>query len=125
MYKDRYYRNFGLCRSAKKHDHVRRKANPGLARHIQITVSKRGTFHLILVSRHRIRCRMLVQFLEQGLVVLQVACTSMETQDTHKNILIIGQVGHSFDVFDMCMLENQQSGRITVRVCIYMYKTCT
>ena len=89
MYKERYYRNFGLCRSAKKHDHVRRKANPRLARHIQITVSKRGTFHLILVWRYRVRARMCIKFLEQGLIVLQVASTRMETQDAHKHILII------------------------------------
>ena len=47
-----------------------------------------------------------VKFLEQGLVVLQVSSTSMETQDTHKNILIIRKVGHSFAVYDMGMLEN-------------------
>ena len=63
-------------------------------------------FHLILVWRYWIRCRMSVKFLEQGLTVLQVASTSMETQDIHKNILIIRKVGHSFDVFDMGMLEN-------------------
>ena len=49
---------------------------------------------------------MRVKFLEQGLVVLQVSRSSMETQDTHKYILIIRKVGHSFDVFDMGMLGN-------------------
>jgi hypothetical protein len=49
---------------------------------------------------------MLVKFLEQGLVVLQVAGTSMETQDTHKNILVIRKVGHCFDVLNVCMLQN-------------------
>jgi hypothetical protein len=53
---------------------------------------------------------MLVKFLEQGLVVLQVASTSMETQDTHKNILIVRKIGHSFDVFDMGMLDNTHKG---------------
>ena len=47
-----------------------------------------------------------VKFLQQGLVVLQVASTSMETQDTHKIILIIRQVDNGFDVFDMVMLQN-------------------
>ena len=60
----------------------------------------------ILVWRYRIRCRMRVNFLEQGLMVLQVSSTSMEKQDTHKNILIIQKVGHSFDVYYMGMLEN-------------------
>ena len=111
--------------SAKQHDHVRRKANPRLAWHIQITVSKRGRFHLILVRRHDIRSRVLVQFLEQGLVVLQVASTCMKTEDAHKYILIIRQVGHGFDVFDMGMLGNKHSGRISVQVSIYMYIHCT
>jgi hypothetical protein len=46
-----------------------------------------------------------VKFLEQGLIVLQVASTSMKTQDTHKNILVVRKVGHGFDVFDMGMLK--------------------
>ena len=91
--------------SAKQHDHVRRIANPRLAWHIQITVSKRGRFHLILVGRHGIRSRVLIQFLEQGLIVLQVASTSMKAHDTHKNILIVRKVGGCFDVFDMGMLK--------------------
>jgi hypothetical protein len=65
--------------------------------------------HLILVWRYRISCRMCVKFLEQGLVVLQVASTSMETQDTHENILVVRKVGHCFDVFDMGMPENTQT----------------
>jgi hypothetical protein len=47
---------------------------------------------------------MRVQFLEQGLIVLQVASTGMETEDTHENILVVRKVGHSFDVFNMSML---------------------
>jgi hypothetical protein len=74
-----------------------------LAWHIQITARKRSTFHLILVWWYCIRCRMSFKFLEQGLIVLQVASMSMETQDTHKNILIVRKVGHCFDVFDMGM----------------------
>ena len=49
---------------------------------------------------------MRVKLLEQGLIVLQVASTSMKTQDTHKNIHVVRKVGHCFDVFDMGMLEN-------------------
>jgi hypothetical protein len=44
---------------------------------------------------------MRVKFLEQGLVVLQAASASMETQDTHKDILVIRQVSNCFDVFDL------------------------
>ncbi len=53
---------------------------------------------------------MRVKFLEQGLLVLQVASTSMEAQDTHKKILIIRKIGHFFSVFDMGMLENTHKG---------------
>jgi hypothetical protein len=53
---------------------------------------------------------MSVKFLEQGLVVLKVASTSMETQDTHKDVLIIRQVGHCFDIFDMGVLKNTHKG---------------
>ena len=45
--------------------------------------------------------------LEQGLVMLQVPSTSMEAQDAHENILVIGQVGHSLDVLDMGMLQKK------------------
>ena len=59
-----------------------------------------------LYSVYTISCMMRVKLLEQGLVVLQVASTSMETQDTHENILVVRKVGHSFDVFNMGMLKN-------------------
>ena len=65
-----------------------RITNARLAWHNQITVRKRSTCHLILVWRYWIRCRMRVKFLVQGLVVLQIASTSMETQDTHKTSLL-------------------------------------
>ena len=62
---------------------------------------------------------------EAGLVVLQLASTCMKTEDAHKYILIIRQVGHGFDVFDMGMLQNKHPDRISVQVCIYMYIHCT
>ena len=61
-----------------------------------------------------------VKFLEHGLVVLQVASTSMETQDTHKNILVVRKVGNCFDVFNMGMLENTHKCQKSVQVCLYM-----
>jgi hypothetical protein len=45
-----------------------------------------------------------VYFLQQGSIVMQVAGTCMEAQYAHKEILIIAQVGHSLDIFDMGML---------------------
>jgi hypothetical protein len=55
-----------------------------------------------------------LSFIDQGLVVLQVASTSIESQDTHKNILVVRKVGHGFDVFDMGMLENTHTGKKSV-----------
>ncbi len=94
-------------------------ARLALSWHIQITVRKRCMFHLIPVWRHCIRCRMHIKFLEQGLIVLQVASTSMETQDTHKYILVVQQVAHFFYVFDMGMLENMHKGRKSVEQTMY------
>ncbi len=64
--------DYWLCLrlSVIEHDQHWSLANARLARHIQILVRMRNAFHLILVW---IRCRTLVKFLEQGLVVLKVA----------------------------------------------------
>jgi hypothetical protein len=37
--------------------------------------------------------------------MLQVASMSMEVQDAHEDILVIGQVGHSLDIIYMGMLQ--------------------
>ena len=126
MYKTEYYRQLGLCVPAIQHDQQWWIANARLARHIQIAVRKSKTLHLILIWRDRISCRMRVKFLEQGLVVLQVASTCMKTQDTHKNILIVRKVGHCFDVFDMCMLQKhtQRLKNGTRQVCKQSTHVC-
>ncbi len=41
--------------------------------------------------------------------MLKVASTSMETQDAHEYILVIGQVSHSLDILDMGMLQTKNS----------------
>ncbi len=43
----------------------------------------------------------------------------METKDTRKNILIVGEVGHSFDVFDKDMLQNSHKDRQSVEQTMY------
>ncbi len=65
-----------------------------------------------------------VKFLEKGLVVLQVASTSTEKQDTHENILVVLKVGACFDVFDMGMLENTKTGKNSVQQAMYNVQTC-
>ncbi len=47
---------------------------------------------------------MRVELLQQGLIVLQVTCSSMKAQDTHENIFVVGQIGHRLDVINMGML---------------------
>jgi hypothetical protein len=47
---------------------------------------------------------MKINLLEQGLVMLKVASTSMEAQDAHGDILVIAQVVHSLDILNMGML---------------------
>lgn len=65
-----------------------------------------------------------LNFLEQGLVMLKVASTGMETQDAHEDILVIGQVGHSLDILDVGMLHQNKvytssCQYIAVRTSIY------
>ena len=50
-----------------------------------------------------------LDFLEQGLVMLKVTSTGMETQDAHEDIIVIGQVGHSLDILDVGMLRQKHS----------------
>ncbi len=81
-----------------------RTAYPRLAGHIQIPVSKCSTLHCILVGWNFLRSRMIVNFLQQSLICLEVTSTCMETYDAHEHILVVGQVGHRLDILDMGML---------------------
>jgi hypothetical protein len=49
---------------------------------------------------------MLIDFLqvEEGLICLEVSSPSMETQDAHEHILVVGQVCHCLDILDMGVL---------------------
>ena len=57
-----------------------------------------------------------VNFGQQGLICLQVAsllaCTSMESENAHKHVLVVCQIRHSLDILNMCMLtkNNAQLG---------------
>jgi hypothetical protein len=68
---------------------------------------------------------MRVKFLQEGFVVLQVASTSMETQDAHKNILVIRKVGHCFDVFDMACWKTHIKVENQYRQCTLYKRVCT
>ncbi len=49
---------------------------------------------------------MLIDFLEEGLICLEVSSPSMETQDAHDKILV-GKVCHSLDILDMGVLTKR------------------
>jgi hypothetical protein len=73
---------------------------------ISIREGKSFNFILVLwiVLRRNILRDTRVEFLKQGLIVLQVTCSSMKAQYTHENIFVVGQVGHRLDVINMGML---------------------
>ena len=73
---------------------------------ISIREGKSFNFILVLwiVLRRNILRDTRVEFLKQGLIVLQVTRSSMKAQDTHENIFVVGQVGHRLDVINMGML---------------------
>ena len=57
------------------------------------------------------------------LIHIAATSASMEAQDAHEDILVIGQVGHSLDILDMGMLQKKHSlyKYILVHTCTYSY----
>jgi hypothetical protein len=66
---------------------------------------------------------MLIDFLEEILICLEVASPSMETQDAHEHILVVGKVCHSLDILDMGVLTKLIVRRI--QYVLSMYQVCT
>jgi hypothetical protein len=66
---------------------------------------------------------MLIDFLEEILICLEVASPSMETQDAHEHILVVGKVCHSLDILDMGVLTKLVVKTIEYVLC--MYFVCT
>jgi hypothetical protein len=87
-----------------EHDNKRRVTNPSVTGYVEITVSKCNRLYVILVVSYRSRARMQIDFLEEVLICLEVASPSMETQDAHEYILVVGKVCHSLDILDMGVL---------------------
>jgi hypothetical protein len=50
---------------------------------------------------------MSANFLEQGIICLDLACTCMKTYKAHAHVPVIGRACHLFDIFDMGMLPKQ------------------
>ena len=97
------------------HDEQGRISEASLTRQIMISICQGNTFHRILVVRH-IFGDMLFELLQEGLIVLQVTCKSMKSQDTHEDVFVVGQVGHRLDIINMGMLYRQ------ITICISTYK---
>ncbi len=84
-----------------------RVTNPRLAGDIKITVSQCNRLYSILVLLYMHRAKMLLKFLEEGLICLEVSSLSMETQDAHEYILVVGKVLHCFDILNMGVLTKR------------------
>ncbi len=59
-----------------------------------------------------------INLFEQGLVMLKVASTSMDSQDAHEDILVIAQVGHSLIILNMGMLPEKNVDTSTYKYII-------
>ena len=115
-----HYRRSPSQLTTVQHGHQRRIANPRLTGNIEITVCQRNTVHSILVSRlgllfNVVRIPMRLNFLQQGLICLEISCSCMETQNAHEYVLVVGQIRHLLDVIDMRMLATKS----------YTYSVCT
>jgi hypothetical protein len=87
-----------------EHGYQGRVTNPSLAGDVQISASQCNRLYSILVLLHRRRARMLIDFLEEGLICLEVSSQIMETQDAHEHIIVVGEVCHCLDILDMGVL---------------------
>ncbi len=81
-----------------------------MTRHWQlylVSISKGKTCHVILVFKFRLGLRsiifwdMSVELLQQDRILIS---PSMKVKDSHEDIFVVGQVGHSLDVLKMGML---------------------
>ncbi len=63
---------------------------------------------------------MLIDFLEEGLICLEVSSLSMETQNAHEHILVAGKVCHCLDIVDMGVMTN-----ISTEYVLSVYQVCT
>ncbi len=102
-----YYRSTPKHGTSVEHGNQGRVTNPSLAGDVKITISQCNRLYSILVLRHRHRAWMLIDFLEEGLIYLEVSSPSMETQDAHEHILVVGKVCHHLDILDMGVLTKR------------------
>ncbi len=70
-------------------------------------VSQCNRLYLILVLLYMHRARMLLEFLEEGLICLEVSSPSMETQDAHEYIPVVGKVHHHFYILNIGVLTKR------------------
>ena len=77
---------------------------PRLTGDIKITFREGNTFHGILVRCSSVGPRHSANFLEQGLICLEVARTCMEAYNAHEHVLVVCQICNILDILDMGML---------------------
>jgi|688.fasta_scaffold246733_1 hypothetical protein len=99
-----YYRSTPPHVAAVEHGDQGRVANPSLAGQVKISVGQSNFLHMILVVRYCCRAGMHIDFFEEVLICLEVASPSMESQDAHEHILVIGKICHCLDILNMGVL---------------------
>ena len=102
-----YYRSTPRHVAAVEHGDQGRVANPSLAGQVKISIGQSNFLHMILVVRYCCRAGMHIDFFEEVLICLEVASPSMESQDAHEHILVIGKICHCLDILNMGVLTNQ------------------
>ena len=107
MHNIEYYRRTPQHQSSVEHGDQRRVTNPRFTGDVKITVSQCNRLYSILVLLYRRRARMLIEFLEEGLICLEVSSPSMETQDAHEYIPVVGKVRHRLDILNMGVLTKR------------------
>ncbi len=78
MHNMEYYRRTPQHGSTVEHGNQGRVTNPSLAGDVKITVSQCNRLYSILVLLHRRRARMLIDFLEEGLICLEVSSGGLQ-----------------------------------------------
>jgi hypothetical protein len=67
---------------------------------------------------------MIIDLLEKSLIVLQVACSGMEMQNAHENILVVGQICHCLDKPNPGVLSRKWYMYILVHISMCIEYTC-
>ncbi len=70
------------------------------------------------------RSQMRLNFLQQGLICLEVSSKCMKPQNAHEYVLVVGQHRHRFDIIDMSMLAKNHIQTQLYLVYTAIYYVC-